>query len=96
MFTRARRLIRPAAETDAKIDAKWHYVTQYSDSDSIDWRGPRHLRLAGESAKVGRVEDPEQHFGPGGRMHELSLFRRYDASLEWGSHGSSVLREASV
>jgi hypothetical protein len=31
----------------------------------IDWRGPRHLRLAGESAKVGRVEDPEQHFGPG-------------------------------
>ena len=23
MFTLARRLIRPAAETDAKIDAKW-------------------------------------------------------------------------
>jgi hypothetical protein len=95
MFTLARRLIRPAAETDAKIDAKWPYVTQYSDSDSIDWRGPRHLRLAGEVRKWEEWRTLSSTSGRG-QMHELSLFRRYDASLEWGSHGSSVLREASV
>jgi hypothetical protein len=63
----------------------------------IDWRGPRHLSQA-SGRKVRKWEEWRtlSTSSARGQMHELSLLRRYDASLEWGSHGSSVLAEASV